>query len=342
MKDILLKLILLISPLAYMAGRAIDSFDLVVFHIGFILLFISAQFLTNKPIQLKVFSIFLLAVLACTALSGLKTVSVFALLNLTVALCVVQLMSIESYKKFANIFLIASIINIALCFFPTISPIDNPTGESGGLFGNAPRLCYYLALTMPFVVDRYTLTLPAYALLGVVFKEIYLVAFATFILFAKLSKLKYRKTIFTLLSVVMLAIFYKDIAQSFSIRWTVWQPTIIQALQQPVFGYGLATFPQVSTQFIKSYWTADDSFSSMLQFFFSCGFIGLTALAYCVRQFLPIKLTPPATALIFLSILSLVEYPFEVPKLWLTICFILSAFIIEKNELQKGALNAVN
>src|SRR3990167_3381133 len=178
------KVILFLSPLAYMSGRSLDGFDCVVFHASFCLLIIA--FLFYQPIKavstLKPFAVFLLACLISTALNGFNVISSVCLLNASMAAVITFILCfVGDYRQFTNVFIIATGVNVALSALSSIgfSPIiQNPGGEAGGMFGNAPRLCYYLAITMPFVVERFRCSVVFYAICGLLFKELYLFAFA--------------------------------------------------------------------------------------------------------------------------------------------------------------------
>lgn len=293
-----------------------------------------------------VLSIFLVFLLGTTALQGFQQVPMISMMNLAVGFYIINLMiqSVE-YETYSNVFILAILINLALVLlshFSIFQIIENPKGEPGGMFGNAPRLCYFLALTMPFVFKRFKRTLPLYFIAGILFKEVYLSIFALMI-FAKDFRKYVTPRTFTLIAITgmmfFVAIFKAQLIQSVNIRWLVWEPTLSQVFVQPTFGYGLGMFKYLSEQFVISSSQADNAFSSFIQFFFACGFAGLIGLGCILQKMLKgVKLNAPALSLIFLLALSIFEYPFEVPKLWLTICFIIAVFI---KENMKGATDAI-
>lgn len=334
----LIKAILFISPLAYMTGRTLPNFDLVLFHISFCVIFVVSQF-QQKIAFNKNFVFLLLACLASVAMNGFQNISVFAAVNLFICFYVISVFACND-GDVSKIFLWVSIISVLISFLAMMGfhPIvDNPKGEPGAMFGNAPRLCYYLAITMPFVVKRFRITLPIYFLLGIFFKEIYLTIFASVLFsrnFRKYVSPRFFFPLIVLFFVIFIGVFHVQINQSLNIRWLVWEPTITKIFAHPMFGCGLDTFRYLSNQFINIPGSeADNAFSSFLQFMFSCGFIGVGAFLYTVKMyFQDVKFTTAAMSLIFLGLLSIFEYPFEVPKLWLTICFILAVYIKECNE----------
>lgn len=338
------KIILLISASAYMTGRSIVSVDIMTFHLSAGVLFFFSQLNPAACGNTSKIIPFLSACLAATAMSGLNQISTIALLNVIIAFFIIQIfMSILSYKKFINVFITASLINLTLALLSMagFSPIiDNPEGEPGGLFGNAPRLCYYLAITMPFAAEKYRFSLVFYAIAGILLKEIYLPVFAALIYIKEeIGHLKKRMWIPPVLLVIFMIFFSNRIGHSLLLRWEVWKPTIMQIFLTPVFGHGLGVFPYVSSQFIHMQgYSADNAFSSFLQFFFSCGLVGLAGLWIASKRILDdFRFTAAQTSLVFLAVLSIFEYPFEVPKLWLTICFIIAVVLKEK-----GAPNAVD
>lgn len=344
MLDKALKTILLLSSVVYMNGRTLDSFDVLFFHAAFLFLLFLFPFPKNSK---TVLSIFLVSLLGITALQGFQQVPMICLMNLAVGFYVINLMiQTAEYKTYSNIFILAILINLGLVLlssFDIFQVIENPRGEPGGMFGNTPRLCYFLAITMPFVFERFKRTLPLYFITGIMFKEVYLSIFALMIFARDFRKYVTPRT-FALLAVTgilcFVAIFKTQLIQSVNIRWLVWEPTLSQIFVQPMFGYGLGMFKYLSSQFIVSSSQADNTFSSFIQFFFACGFAGLIGLGYICREMLRgVKLNAPTLSLIFLLVLSIFEYPFEVPKLWLTICFIIAVFIKE-NKI--GGVHAIH
>lgn len=344
MLDKTLKIILLLSSVVYMNGRTLDSFDVLFFHAAFLFLL----FLFPVPKNSKtVLSFFLVPLLGITALQGFQQVPMICLMNLAAGFYVINLMiqSVE-YKTYSNIFILAIFINLGLVLlssFDIFQVIENPKGEPGGMFGNTPRLCYFLAITLPFIFERFKWTLSLYFIAGILFKEVYLSIFALMIFVKDFRKYVTLRTFILLAIAGMLCffvIFKAQLIQSVSIRWLIWEPTLNQIFVQPLFGYGLGMFKYLSDQFIHIPSSqADNAFSSFIQFFFACGFAGLIGLGYiCREMFRGVKLNAPTLSLIFLLVLSIFEYPFEVPKLWLTLCFIIAVFI---KENMKGATDAI-
>ncbi len=327
-----------------MNGRTLDSFDVAFFHIAFFFLLFLFPFPQNTK---TVLSIFLISLLGTVAIQGFQQVPMICLMNLAAGFYIINLMvqSVE-YKTYSSVFVLAILINVGLALlshFNIFQIIENPKGEPGGMFGNAPRLCYFLALTMPFVFERFKGTLPLYFIAGILFKEIYLSIFAVALFMRDFNKYVTPKTFFTIIIVslgLFFAILHGQIIQSFSIRWAVWEPTLTQTFTQPMFGYGLGMFKYLSDQFIHIAGSqADNAFSSFIQFFFACGFAGLLGIGYILREmFKNIKFNTATLSFVFLLALSIFEYPFEVPKLWLTLCFIIAVFI---KENMKGVINAI-
>src|SRR3990167_10072266 len=105
MFDRIIKLTLLISPLAYMHGRTIDAFDCLMFHVAFCVLVAS---LVYSSVQIKKCSALLYVLAVCvinTAFLGLKEISTIATTNLAVAVFIVCVMRNMKDSNLTNIFI---------------------------------------------------------------------------------------------------------------------------------------------------------------------------------------------------------------------------------------------
>ena len=276
-------------------------------------------------------SFFIIGCLISTAMQGLNNISVVSMLNIVIAVSIISVMrNFKDSTKATNIFILASVINLLIVLFSSMgfTPIiENVKGEPGGLLGNAPRLCYYLAITMPFVVEKFPLSAIIYIFLSLIFKEIYVSVFAIFFIVKNIHlERRYAYTISLIAFFVLTFFFFKHISHALSARWSVWEPTIAQAFSKPLFGHGLTVFPFVSEQFIHIIgYKVANAFSSFIQFFFACGIAGLIGLTLTISKIgIKFPLKAAAYSLIILALLSIFEYPFEVPKLWPTICFIIA------------------
>ena len=323
-----IQFLLILSTLTYMRGQGLDTFDFISFQIMAIIT-ISFIFINNVKKNMALLYLFI-PVIISTALTGFNNIVVHNTINFSLGLFTIYILT-NFNKKYIYIAVQWSILlNLIVLVFQTIgfSPIVVSIGESGGLFGNAPRLCMYLAITLPFMFEKNKVVALFIGIVGVVLEEIYLPVFYIILLFKN-------KPIYLIGLVFLIASQYGKIFHSFTIRLPIWKPTIEQIFSSPVYGYGLGIFPHVSPQFvINRYWHADTAMSSLLQFIFSTGCIGVAGLVLFIKQ-LKFKWHDTDISLLFLCLLSLVEYPFEVPKLWFIICVIIGIKLGESYDKNK-------
>jgi hypothetical protein len=350
MFDKILSLILFISPLFYVNGISIDLADLKAFPIYFS--FLLAASVIDSPkrnIQWKYFSFFILACFTNLFLSSFNVYVLSAYVNLMLALGFIALVAThcDNFKMCLKWIFYAGIANCIVFFLQWLgfSPIiQNPQGEWGGIIGNAPRFGIYLSLLLPlaFFNKRYW-EFAIFVLAGVLAKEFFVILIALFCLFIVAKKQwKYGLAGFILLVLILAR---QELLSSLSIRWVVWKPTIEAIFSNPIRGFGLGTFSFFSDQFIKPTLPhylelnhAENTYSSMLQFIFGMGLGGIILIYYSIQYF--IKTFKPNSiyyTIFALILLSTVEYPFEIIKLWPLICFILSMFIILQNTEGENA-----
>lgn len=360
----LILIALAISPLAYMAGKPMDMFDTMVFQIFAIaigLLGIKQNF-HSKSFLLA--TGFLASALASTAFKEFNQIAMFSFVNMFLATNLIMAVSSDEEavewidKNIGWIFILPIALNLIVLIWHWMgfNPIiENKTGEPGGLLGNSPRLCMYLAIVLPFVFDKSKLLALIIGFIGVVLKEVYLPFFCMFLFIAKDTfggkdeDISYYNSFIKFLCLLGFVLapftFYRQkIIESLTIRMDVWLPTLEQSFKSLWFGYGPGVFQHVSPQFVKKiigvgqgFIYADNSFSSIIQIFFSQGMVGLICFGFIVRFFLKHwEADKYDMSLLFLLIMALFEYPFEVPKLWLTICIIVGVKIVKIRTWQNS------
>jgi hypothetical protein len=273
-------------------------------------------------------------------LNNFNPIILTSFINFSFAIIAISIIAIyaDDIKSFTKWIVYAGLINIFVlivqkCGFNFVLNDSTTTfgaGEHGGIMGNAPQLGNYLALTLPFAIEFSWIVAIVYLICCFVIKEytIFLIALVIFCL-------KFKKLKIPLLTGILIlsVIIYKDILNSLQIRWQVWKPTIEVILQRYWIGYGLGTFSSVSNQFIKSPYQVDFAFNSYLQFVFGVGLAGAIWLIVLVRKLIKeFSLSTIGLAVLSLGILSLLEYPFEIPRLWITICVIIGIYIAQTKE----------
>jgi len=347
MFDKILKTCLLLSPLMYVSGVPIDTVDLKAFPLFVILLLIGS--LTSKPQRILDFKP-LVYIISLSAINlfffAFNPIVMSAFINLSFGILAIYLIATfcEDHKSCYKYLLWAALLNIIVFIGQSngISPIIvNLDGQPGGILGNGPRFCTYLAIIVPFAYVIRWWSVILFVLVAVVCKEYTLLLSATLTL-TLMQRVIDKRFFLVLLGVI--PFLWTDITRSFLNRWQLWQPTIDIIFQNKVKGLGLGMFPHVSDQFIKvpcwgkGFYQADALFSSFLQFLFGVGLLGVGVIFHAIKDLKDnFRITPACLSLLMLIVLCCVEYPFEIPKLWITICFVISVFFIEK-----GGFNAVH
>lgn len=352
MFDRVLKILLFLTPIAYTVGMPLEKFDLVIFQLAMVALFISS--LWSKPqryLDFKPLSIILILCGFNLAVSQFNNIVLSNFLFLFFGIVIIYLISIycsdiEGTFKFI---MWAGLINIIVLGFQKISfspIIENSLGEPGGILGNAPRLCIYLALTLPFAAQINFWLIFLYMIVGAICGEYLLTLFGFVTLFSfgynHDVKIFYKKYGIIILILVFIGVFFVrgHIVQSLNIRWIAWKPIIEQIFQRPFLGFGFGMLPHVANQFMNLrisgdiYYKIDNCLSSYLYFVFGVGLLGTIWLGYVFKfvkeRFMVHK--AQSFSVLFLLILCIVEYPFEISKIWFTICAIIAFFIIDNKK----------
>lgn len=356
MFDRVFKLLLLLTPLAYTNGISLNVYDQGIFPLSVMTLFLSA--LWSKPQRNVDYKPLALLLALCGWNFSINKFNPYIyefLMTLFFGILAVILISIycKNPRSCFKFIMWAGILNILVFigqkvgFEPIVS---NPNGEPGGIFGNGPRMCMYLALTLPFVLETNFWIGLIYIGIGIFCTEYIILALGIFIWLINLLKFQgkegYREAnflpaIFIIICSILVIFFLRNsIIQSINIRWLAWKPIIEQIFKRPYLGFGLGMFPRIASQFLDltsgRYSQANHCLSSILYFIFGVGLLGVAWLIYIIQFVIKrFKFNAPSFAIISLLILSTVEYPFEVPKLWFTICAIIGFFLIENKLIEE-------
>lgn len=338
MVSIILKLGLLFSPIFYLDGFSFNKASLIFYHL-FCLLLIAGSFFDSRKREIKNrLIVWLLAIcLFNIIVGGFNLVALNGGINLLLGCIAVKIIAeyVEFEKSFVKCMALAGGLNILVMIGQSIgyTPIIfNPSGEPGGIMGNAPNLCNYLAITLPFVFAYYLPLAVVYVLVGVFLKEIGIIGIGVIILCFHMKSLTRLFQILTL-STVGLILIHKQIFHSLDVRWLVWSPVLDQVFKNPFHGIGFGVFESISRQFKN-----DNAFSSLLQFFYSGGLLAsIVWVCMFIKDFMKSFLNNTETvAMIAIFLLCLIEYPFETMRLWVTIIAVIAFYLI-KNEGVKYA-----
>lgn len=341
MVDIVLKAILLLSPIFFTTGIQLSQSSWTFYHLSCGLL-VGASFF-DKPKREVVFpELGLLAGLAVIQLfwHNFNSTIISSTINLFVGLFAIQIIALYSsvsddLKKYM---LWGGLINITMFAFQYngYNPIMimSEYGEPGGMMGSSPILAAYLTLTLPFAMSLHFLYGVLYVIACIVMGEILILPVFLIMVFGIYCHMN--KVLLLLLIVAGIYLAWNHILQSLSIRWMVWGPTIDIIFNSPMKGYGLGVFRKVSNQFIPGQVYAENAFSSLIQFLFAMGFTGGAVLVLAIRNFCKnLSFTIEEVAIVALLLLSIFEYPFQVVRLWPTIIPIIAFYLITKKETLK-------
>ncbi len=345
MVDILLKIILLLSPITYTTGISLDKFDLIFFRLAVASLFIASLF--DKP--KRTFEIRPLAFLLIIGLINvfwhnfhpIVMTSFVNLFSAGIALYIIVVYC-DKPKEIYKYMIYATIVNIVFFILQRIgyNPILKEglkIGQEGGIMGNAPRLISYLALVLPFTFSLNPIIFVISIIISFLTKEYSLLGIVLIFLFISNRDNWPRRILFISIGALAIFLLRAEIISSLKMRLDVWIPVLNSFFNRPLLGYGLGMFPSISDQIvkIKNLYQVDYVFNSYLQFIFGTGILGLVWLGYLGKKLInKINLNDTESlAIVGLAVLSLIEYPFEIPRLWLTIIAITCFFIIKKGEI---------
>lgn len=336
MIDRILKLILLISPLAYVTGIALGRFEIIFFHFCVLALFLASLLDSPKRECLllsKGIVLFLSLCILSTVIHTFQVFSVATLINLF--LFCIALNIIHRYmskpKDYYKYIIIAAGINIVVylaqryCF----NFLPFTSYHLGGLFGSAPRLGNYLAIITPIIFSCLWFTIPVIAVMAGSLNPIgvFLVMVIKTIKENKeVSKFKiYFYGLIFILSTVFIYLLHKHIMVSILFRLNSFIiPITTEVFKLPLIGHGLGAY------YVN---VGNDPYNSMVSFTYDVGILGLVLIGYGlwkIRKYFDLSIE--SLSLIAVIMASMIDYPLEIPKLWPTIAFIIAAFFIKETK----------
>jgi len=342
-----LKILLLLSPIAYLNGVHLQQFDIQFFHIGVMALFGAS--LLDKPVREfpranklagGLIGLMLLNI-------GLHRMNPVVSINCShILLAMVALFIIVRYvrepKQLYFYIILPAVINI--CVFTLqrvgVDLIFNAAADPGGLMGNAPRLMTYLGIVLPFMwfglgflfitciscaVAGTEVTLLASAMVMLMFKTKHVVA--------KDVRIACRIGLVAV-SAIACYVFRDSIITSLANRLETWKGILVGFFAQPIAGFGLGIFPyKEEVAWIVPAEHTFTIYSSFLQFITGIGIAGFIWLFFVLKKYKShFTLTPASLSILSLTIFCLVEYPIEIHRIWLTIISIVGIFIIESKQ----------
>lgn len=348
MVDKLLKLLLLVSPIAFTSGIKPEKFEVMFFHFGVIALFMTSLLdipkRDNIPITREIV-LFLFLCITSTAIHSFQMFSIGTLLNLFLSCFALNL--IYKYmgkpKQYYKYITIAAIINIIVYllqryyfnFLPFI-PANGAINANGGILGTNSRLANYLAIITPTSFSYLWFLIP---IVSILLHQIPAIGIFMMVLGVKLChRIKTEgdityKVIGGLAFLSAMVFFWcygKYIHQELNVRlFFIWQPMISEICKAPLIGHGLGSYyAQVGT----------DPFNTYLAFTYDVGILGLTLIGYTlyrIRKYFDLSIA--SLSLIAVLSVSMIDYAIEIPRLWLTIIFIIAAFFIKQEETKNAS-----
>lgn len=336
MVDKVLKLILLISPLAYSFSIMPIKFEIIFFHFCTLVLFLASLLDTPKrenPIISKGIVLFLSLCLLSTTIHTFQLFSVATLANLflfCVALNIIY-RYMDSPKKYYKYITIAAVINILIFlvqrYLFNFLPFES--GCLGGIFGSGPRLGNYLAIITPIVFSCLWFIIPIIAIMAQSLNPMGIFVIIVALKIKQSNKFKklqvYLYGILVLMAMIFIYIFHDKILSSILFRINSFIiPTITEIFKLPLIGHGLGTYYHD---------IGNDPFNSLISFTYDVGVMGLVLIGYGlwkIRKYFDLSIE--SLSLIGLFLASMIDYPLEIPRLWSTIAFIIAAFFIKDKE----------
>ncbi len=334
MVDKLLKLLLLLSPIAYTTGILLTVFDLIFFRLGVIGLFCASLF--DKPkrnVNLAIPIALVLGLCVFNLFSHSFNPIIFSY-TINIFLALLSLSIIVNYasplKEFTKWIVGAVLINISVFIVQKFgfNPILNNSTENGGIMGNAPRLASYLTIISPVLFSYSLAFIPLLLIVSLALKELTLLAIFPIYLFLRFKNKIVRSIIVGVLLLGAILLHRQIIFSLIHTRWLIWKPTLEAIFNHPLNGYGLGMFSTLSQK--VGMYQVDYAMNSYLEFIFGAGLIGVVLIGLGIKKFIEhFDFSSESLSVLALLILALLEYPFEIPKLWFTIIAIVGFFIIK-------------
>jgi len=344
MVDIIVKALLLFSPIAYGSGINLDKFDLRFFQVGVIALFVAALF--DKPKRkIKDITVPIALLLGLVIMNSfihtfqpLDTRTVEDLFFGILGIIIISNYLKDPKKCYPYIYAAVG-INIAVLVAQHLgltTLLTFPKGHHGsltlhgGMFGNSSRLAMYMALTLPYFWS-WSIALFGILVIAILLCGEHNVLFTLSIFL--ICKAKGKIKIPAILTTIGIFIFYwGHYSKSIPFRWNnVWSEKIALIIEKPLLGYGFGNYYLLyGTQ----------SFNSYIPFVFGLGILGLAWIIYVIAMHRKdLTKSTEGLAVIAFLVLCLYEYVVKTPRLWFTIIFIISAFLIKKGGNNESNLS---
>jgi hypothetical protein len=335
----------------YKKSMELKIFDEYFFIIGTVILFIISLYdnpVREIPFNWIIISFLLLCLfnIFCHSLIPIKeslsiikpnTIKYLRLIFLFI-FCITLLIrycnNIELIQTSIIFAVILNLIAFDLQKFGYSPIIDTPETHPGALMGNLPRLGIYITIIAPYIF-KYSIPLYIVCVITLLFgvsdfPQISILPI-TFLLLLFNFKNKITKIIFSILSILavlyLLSISKFHIISSLTNRLQLWKDILIIFFQNPLSGFGLGYIESTVKELNKDA-TLN---SSYIQIIIEGGILFVIWLYLTTKKFISkFDYSYEALALLSLILISLVDYPFEIKRLWFTIIFIISAFIIKQ------------
>lgn len=341
MVDRVLKIILLFSPLAFAARITPGKFEILLFHLSLLLIFLAS--LVDKPqresgILSKGLAVFLLFGLINSAIHLFPAYSIATLYSLTLFCIFVDIVyrymrEPSSYYRYIKIAVIINIIvYLAQRYWFNFLPFT--AYNLGGIFGSGQRFGIYLAVVTPIcfsslwfiipIISTMTLSLNAFPIfLTMVLKEIY-----KKINWKNFESNLVQSAVFFLVFIATLGIITvlrEKILTSILFRINSFIIPAIQGIFNSfLFGNGLGAYYNN---------VGNDPYNSLMMFTYDTGIFGLILALWGLWLIIKrLDWSIASLSLIGVILASMIDYPLEIARLWPTIAFILAAFFINKNR----------
>jgi len=274
----------------------------------------------------------------------LDNIKVFFFVLVFISIVIIYCRDIEGCYKYV---VWAGVINVVVLAFQKIgyNPILSQglvTGEEGAILGNGPRLACYLMITLPVVYSRCKPLVIVWVISTVLIQEY--TALAIIPAYCMLSLTRSSKTTFILKvccligSIAGMWFFRESLQQSIGIRLDIWARAGMSFFRRPLIGWGAFTWPQVfNAGNPPVIGPVNYIFNSYFQFIMGVGMLGSVWLFFVMKYYAKLfNFGVESISLLFLFSLACVEYPFEIPRLWITIACFIGFFIIKRQGVSYG------
>lgn len=334
----ILKFLLLASPVAYNSKLPLKQFDIGFFYIGVVLIFVASLFdepkrkFNEKYLIASLFGLCLFNII----LHSFSLLPIIATSNLLLCVMVLYIIVIyvdsKSFSKYINIAVVLNII-VWICQYLGWNPIflcndyiKLGSEINGGLMGNVPRLAALLCLTASF---QSLWILCMSIIICLITKQTAIFPIVAIMLFMRYKNEKIRTGIIVSFIAVICLFYEKIICSIITVRFDIWKRVLMSFFTQPIAGYGIGVFPwrDISIDVDRSI------FSSLLQFIVGLGILAVVWLGCVLKKIKNgFNLSRENQALVALLILSVVEYPFEIERLWFYCIAIIGFWIIHNTK----------